>query len=152
MMPSEKSTPNAADQTEHGTSIACAASEATMQKEKNKLVRRALSMPRNLFRLSRRVKLTSSSKMSNHKSTDQNDTAAINSDHSVTDTLNGTAADNVSATLNGSSESQTISDKSLQSKRNRLFHRSTWKRLLTRVAHQMTLSNNAVRLYSDVSI
>lgn len=151
MMPSEKSGHNAT-QAEHGTPIACVPNDASTQKEKNKLVRRALSMPRNLFRLSRRVKLTSSTKTAAHKNATKSDTNPTTTDHSASDTTCGTDTDNVHVQLNESSEAPTISDKSLQSKRNRLFHRSTWKRFLTRVAQQMTSSSNAVRVPNRVII
>lgn len=129
--------------------------DVTAQKEKNKLVRRALSMPRNLFRLSRRGKLANSLNSSNQHNNTTNDASNIGSHTAIT--VNGNVANAANATLpsklNGLSDISEHSinthkdgNKSQQNKQNRLFHRSTWKKLLTRVAHQMTSNNIAVRI------
>lgn len=133
--------------------------DATAHKAKHKLVRRALSMPRNLFRLSRRVKLTNSSKSTKQRNFSNNEKNAAE----LEQTMNGKGYSDADAitseTFNGSSDSNDSSFKSQsneeksqqrwqqqQSTRNRLFHRSTWKKFLARLAHQMTSSNNSVSL------
>lgn len=130
--------------------------DVTAQKEKNKLVRRALSMPRNLFRLSRRVKSANSLKSSNQHNNTTNDASNVETHSALT--VNGNVINAANATLpnklNGLSDISEHSinthgdaNKSRQIKQNRLFHRSTWKKLLARVAHQMTSNNNAVSCY-----
>lgn len=128
-------------------------------KEKKKLVRRAFSMPRNLFRLSRRVKNTNSSSTPNTaSSTDANPKTPASNSNSCNQAVQTNsdeetklnmenAVNNKQKTLPVSSSSTEMSNmnskqqqqqqhlpeaktQSEQDNKHRLFRRSTWKKFL----------------------
>lgn len=123
--------------------------ESATIKDKKKLVRRAFSMPRNLFRLSRRVKVSSSASNDKNAVTNAdttNQSAETNRDEHKLNVEN--VENNKHRTLPVSSSSSTeptneqskqqphLADakpQSEQDNKHRLFRRSTWKKfLLTR--------------------
>lgn len=122
-------------------------------KEKKKLVRRAFSMPRNLFRLSQRVKISNSatatkiSSQTNANSSETttptitttesvasmsnscNQTVQINSNEQNKLNLENEES-NTHRTLPVSSEMAHTENKPDQDNKHRIFRRSTWKKFL----------------------
>lgn len=126
-------------------------------KEKKKLVRRAFSMPRNLFRLSRRVKSTSSSTAAKTPSADVNTSSTPSSNSNSCSQAVQTNSDgenklNMENVANGTSRTLPVSSSSTEisnveqkqqqqhlpeaktqpepDNKHRLFRRSTWKKFL----------------------
>lgn len=97
-------------------------------KEKKKSIRRAFSMPRNPFRLSRRVKSTNA--------------ANGNEQNAETMAAAVTSADGGNQSLNGVSVPEQQPRE--QDNKHRIFRRSAWKKFLSRIAQQMTSSSIGV--------
>lgn len=142
-------------------------------KEKKKIIRRAFSMPRNPFRLSKRVKITNATNKSTSMDTTTTKATMSNGCHqsvqtnSDDDELNAmktvilqhknntlpstlTEHETAKATVNGKiAQSLTeMSDSEQQQQQKdskyRMFRRSAWKKFLSRIAQQMTSSNIGV--------
>lgn len=97
-------------------------------KEKKKSIRRAFSMPRNPFRLSRRVKITN--------------TANSNEQNAETTAAALIGADAGNQSMNGNSVPEQQPHE--QDNKHRIFRRSAWKKFLSRIAQQMTSSSIGV--------
>lgn len=114
------------------------------EKEKKK-VRRAFSMPRNPFRLSRRFK----SKDQNH------DNESVKSNLKMNNCNKQTTMEDKSKTLpstaitrtEGGLEQQQQRNHNEQDNKHRMFRRSAWKKFLSRIAQQMTAVNIGVSVH-----
>lgn len=99
-------------------------------KEKKKSIRRAFSMPRNPFRLSRRVKCANAA--NGHEQNAETTAAAL------------IGADDGNQSMNGNSEPEQQQQPHGQDNKHRIFRRSAWKKFLSRIAQQMTSSSIGV--------
>lgn len=125
------------------------------EKEKKK-VRRAFSMPRNPFRLSRRIKLKS------EQSQHQNNLNECSKDDSMTNTTiisTITTMEDKSKTLPSPSTKMGESEQQHHQKNNneqdnkyRMFRRSAWKKFLSRIAQQVTSVNIGVSIQFNIII
>lgn len=137
-MASEKESATAADssqsqqtnQANNKDGIVATSVQNEIGKEKKKSIRRAFSMPRNPFRLSRRVKITNTA---NNNEQNAETTAAA---------LIGADAGNQS--MNGNSMPEQQQQLHEQDNKHRIFRRSAWKKFLSRIAQQMTSSSIGV--------
>lgn len=125
------------NQSNNKNSIVAAASVAVHNesgKEKKKSIRRAFSMPRNPFRLSRRVKCTNAA--NGHEQNAETTAAAL------------IGADAGNQSMNGNSEPEPEPEQQQQpheqDNKHRIFRRSAWKKFLSRIAQQMTSSSIGV--------
>lgn len=137
-------------------------------KEKKKIIRRAFSMPRNPFRLSKRVKITNATTKSTSMdatattpssqnrgksaqtadSADEEAATVQNKNNTLPSTLNEheTATATVNGKINHSLMEMSHSEQQQQkdNSKYRMFRRSAWKKFLSRIAQQMTSGNIGV--------
>lgn len=127
-----------------------------------KKIRRAFSMPRNPFRLSRRFKTGTSASsgkelQDNNQSKDQ--VTDIDGAHHQTNTTTKTTTLNESEMAAGrvviessnmattiTNNNSSINNNNSSNNKNRLFRRTSWKKFLSRIAQQMTSINIGVSL------